>query len=282
MKVFKKVFTSELKSIDEKEMTLTAYVSTGARDRMNESLDPAGVDLTNYRKNPVVLWAHDYSLPPIGKAEWVKRDKSGVLSKVKFASTAFAQEIFQLYKEGFLKAFSVGFVPTKTEDGDGQKEPRRTYRKWEMLEFSAVPVPANPEALSLAMQKGILKSDSLKSLMQESLQKDGEEEGEEEAPAEEEISTEEEEKPKEEEKPAEEIPDEKGLEDLMAENDLLREVVDSLNEEIVELRYKLYLKSTKKDEKKEVALSGITVDTLANKVAEVVNGVIRKHQGKID
>ena len=77
-------FSSEIKGIDEKEQTLTAYVSTGARDRMNEVLDPAGIDMSNYKKNPVVLWAHDYTKPPIGKAMWIKKDGVGVLSKVKF------------------------------------------------------------------------------------------------------------------------------------------------------------------------------------------------------
>jgi len=161
-KIIKRVFTSEVKGVDDKEHTITAYISTSARDRHNESLDPAGVDLSHYKKNPIVLWAHDYTLPPIGKSLWVKRDGEGILAKVKFASTEFAQEIFQLYKEGFMKAFSVGFIPKEMEEGDGKKTPRITYKKWEMLEYSAVPVPANPEALTLAIQKGILKTESIK------------------------------------------------------------------------------------------------------------------------
>ena len=162
MELLKRVFTGEIKGIDEKERTLTAYISTGARDRMDEVLTPAGVDLRAYKKNPVVLWAHNYQQPPIGKALWVKKDGEGIVSKVKFANTEFAQEVFDLYKEGYMRAFSVGFIPKEHEDGDGKKSPRRTYTKWEMLEYSAVPVPANPEALTLAIQKGVLKSDKLK------------------------------------------------------------------------------------------------------------------------
>jgi len=44
-------------------MTLTAFVSTAARDRYDEVLDPKGVDISNYNKNPVVLWAHKYDIP---------------------------------------------------------------------------------------------------------------------------------------------------------------------------------------------------------------------------
>ena len=129
MKMLKRVFDGEIKSIDEHEHTLTAYVSTGARDRMDEVLSPSGVDLKSFKKNPVVLWAHNYNQPPIGKALWIKRDGEGIVSKVQFAKTEFAQEIFNLYKDGFMKAFSVGFIPREHEDGDGKKTARRTYTK---------------------------------------------------------------------------------------------------------------------------------------------------------
>lgn len=273
MSILKKVFTSEIKGIDEKEMTLTAYISTSTRDRMNEVLDPEGADLSNYKKNPVVLWAHDYSAPPIGKALWTKRDGEGVISKVKFASTAFAQEIFQLYKEGFLKAFSVGFMPKQTEDGDGEKKPRRTYKKWELLEFSAVPVPANPDALSLAIQKGILKTDSLKDSMGAWKDAEGEIEAtapQEEAPKEEPVA---------EEPPPEEPVKESGLDDLMAENKLLQDKIDAQAKEITALNYKIYELLNKKSEAK---LPDITADALANMVGEVVGKAIRKIQGKVE
>ncbi len=261
--MIKKVFNSEIKSIDEKEMTLTAFVSTAARDRYDEVLDPKGVDISNYNKNPVVLWAHKYDIPPIGKALWTKRNEEGVISKVKFASTPFAQEIFQLYKEGFLKAFSVGFMPIEYEDGDGKKTPRRTYKKWEMLEYSAVPIPANPEALALAVQRGICSAETKKAfdmLIPE-------ESHYEEIPA----------------ATLDIIPPELG--ELLAENNLLSENVKSLNEsiltlekEIKDLRFKIYSITQTKETKPSPE---ITADVMANLIVNTVGGVIRKHQGKV-
>jgi HK97 family phage prohead protease len=271
MDQIRKVFSSEIKSIDEKEMTLTASISTDARDRMNESLDPDGVDLTNYRKNPVVLWAHDYSSPPIGKALWVKKDGKSVISKVKFASTAFAQEIFQLYKEGILRAFSVGFIPKQTEDGDGDKKPRRTYKKWELLEYSAVPVPANPEALTLAIQRGLIKSESIKSLIAGTDEEKPEPEPE---PEPEPIV---EPEPEKEELPKEEEPKKEALEDLLAENKLLQEKIINLENEVKEAKYKLYQTLIKQ----HTALSEIAVDSLAGKAVEIMDGVIRKAKGQV-
>ena len=143
------VIDSAVKSIDEKERTLTALVSTNTRDRMNEVLEPKGADLSKFKKNPVVLFGHRYSEPPIGKALWIKKTAEGILSKVQFATSQFAQEVFDLYKGGFMNAFSVGFIPKKWVDGEGDKEPSTTYTDWELIEYSAVPVPANPDALAL-------------------------------------------------------------------------------------------------------------------------------------
>ena len=78
MEILKRVFTSELRGIDDEEQTLTAFVSTNTRDRMDEVLMPDGVDMRNYKKNPIVLWAHDYSSPPIGKSLWIKKEGDGV------------------------------------------------------------------------------------------------------------------------------------------------------------------------------------------------------------
>jgi HK97 family phage prohead protease len=350
MSILKKVFTSEIKAIDEKENTLTAYISTDVVDRMKEILDPTGIDVSNYRKNPVVLWAHNYDQPPIGKALWIKRDGNGILSKVKFASTEFAQEIFQLYKDGFLKAFSVGFIPTESEwqkydndiDKNDPKKPRRIFKKWELLEYSAVPVPANPEALALAIQKGILKTDSIK----ESIEKGWEQDEEwPEANLEttcavcKEIVTKPEETDKEIRIPVRDckitatitisekegikalycgeskeiatylfekakgwtmekakawVKDHEGkmffveidkpatistgLAEIQAENTQFNEKITAIEKENADLKYQIYQLQTTKQ---TFVAPGITADNLANKVVEIINGVIRKAQGKV-
>jgi len=152
-------YTVKVEANDE-ENTITAVINTGTVDRDKEVLLPKGADLAKYRKNPVVLFGHNYSEPPIGKALWVKRTPEALTAKWKAAETDKAQEIYSLYKGGFLKAFSVGFIPVKSHTptpDDIKKAPEwaeatRVYDKWDLLEFSAVPVPANPEALALAVK----------------------------------------------------------------------------------------------------------------------------------
>ena len=157
-------FLGELKEAG-KDGEKPVLISTNDIDRMGDIVEPRGAQLDNFRKNPVVLWAHSYHMPPIGSAQWIKRAANGILAKVKWASTEFAQSIKGLYEEGHMKAWSIGFIPKEWEDFeekvDGEKRRGRRYKKWELLEFSSVPVPANPNALSLAVSKGLKVSEAI-------------------------------------------------------------------------------------------------------------------------
>jgi HK97 family phage prohead protease len=109
-------------------------------------MEPRGCQLANYEKNPVVLWGHNHSVPAIGRAGWVKRGEDAVKAKVFFASTPFAQDVKTLYEEGILNSFSVGFMRLADEPIPKSERGRR-ITKWELVEFSAVNVPSNPNAL---------------------------------------------------------------------------------------------------------------------------------------
>lgn len=159
--VIRKTYVAKAE-VDDDDRTVTAVISTSTVDREKEVLLPKGADYEQYKKNPVVLWAHDYRETPIGKALWIKSARKNITAKVKFAETEKADEIYRLFKGHFLNAFSVGFLPA--EDGSHPPTPdevkrnpewaeaKRIYDKWELLEFSAVPVPANPEALATAVK----------------------------------------------------------------------------------------------------------------------------------
>ncbi len=137
----------------EEERSLVVTLSTGDRDRHGDVLDPAGVELGNFRRNPVVLFSHRHDLPAVGKALWVRSLPGRIVAKVAFARTQLGEELYLLYSRGYMKAWSVGFTPVEWERIDGEKRGVRVTR-WELLEVSAVPVPANPEALSAAIAGG--------------------------------------------------------------------------------------------------------------------------------
>ncbi|MFA5385785.1 MAG: HK97 family phage prohead protease, partial [Eubacteriales bacterium] len=125
---------------------LVFKISTKAMDRDEDVMEPMGCDLTNYRANPVVLFAHDYQSPPIGKSIRESIYPEFIESEVEFAPTAFAQDCKKLCEGGFLNAASVGFNGIESEPVQGSKWGKH-YKKWELLEWSVVPVPANAGSL---------------------------------------------------------------------------------------------------------------------------------------
>ncbi len=148
-------FIATKESTDD-DNTAIAAISTDGIDRDKEVLLPKGVDFDNYNKNPVVLWAHDYSSTPVGKAQWIKQGRKYIKAKWEWADTDKAKEIKQLWDGGFLNAVSVGFIaskgheptPDEIKKNPAWAEVRWVVDEWELLEFSIVPVPANPEALA--------------------------------------------------------------------------------------------------------------------------------------
>lgn len=160
----RKFFTSEKSEVEKEERAVVSYISTTMKDRDGEQLLPNGVVLDNYRKNPVVLYSHDYRSVPIAKNIWIKADENGLIAKTVFAKSEFADQIYKAYTEDIggtgplMKAWSVGFIPVEYQDIDQKspEDPKRIYSKWELLEYSAVPVPSCPEALTLAIEKGMV------------------------------------------------------------------------------------------------------------------------------
>ena len=129
---------------------LTVVASTGDVDRHGDVIAPEGWRLEAYRRNPVVLWAHDYRRPAIGRAAAVWREGDALLAQVEFAPTEFAGEVAALYRQGYQQGVSVGFRPIRFEE---RRDARSgaflgiRFLEQELLEISAAPVPANGRAL---------------------------------------------------------------------------------------------------------------------------------------
>lgn len=174
MTIEKKHFAAvEFKEFDDDDLSFVAYASKETVDRDGELVKSSAWDLEDFRKNPVVMLAHDYSKLPIGKSLWEKMTPDGLKFKPKFANTTTGREVYQLYKEGILNAFSVGFIPVEWEDGkkSGSKA-HRVYTKAKLLEVSCVAVPSCPDALVERVAKGMIKDGSLKKAFDEIVPKE--------------------------------------------------------------------------------------------------------------
>lgn len=141
--------------------TTTVIASTPTPDRYNDIV--AGGDewiIEDYMKNPVVQFGHDYSRPPIGKTERLTTDKDGnLIATIRWddvPTNPLAQTVSAQFASGMMSAVSVGFQPTTSierrtlpKDHPAHGATGMFFTGNRLHEISAVPVPANGEALAL-------------------------------------------------------------------------------------------------------------------------------------
>lgn len=130
---------------------------TVARD--GHTIRNAGWDLENFLQNPVFLWCHDSSEPPIGRVTSIVKTGSRLIGTVEYADADtydFADTIFRLTKAGYINATSVSWAPLEWKWSQDKARPGGIdFLRQELLEISAVPVPALPTALATARAAGI-------------------------------------------------------------------------------------------------------------------------------
>src|ERR1041385_4435492 len=150
-----KTFDSEIKVSDDTKRTLVVAISTPNADRSDDTMNMKGMQYDNFIKNPVVLFAHKYDSKPIAKCLSLQITDKAAIATVEFTPKGMYDEadtIYEMYKQGFLNAWSIGFKPL---DYDVNKGGGYDFKSWELFEFSSVPVPDNPEALTIMRSKGI-------------------------------------------------------------------------------------------------------------------------------
>lgn len=183
---------SKTPDFSEQEKSAVSYITTSKKDRDNEIVYPDGIILEEYRKHPVVLAFHRYDEIPIGKNLWIKQDNplTGLIAKTQYANHEEAVKLFNYRKDGFPLATSIGFMPIEyILNGDRGFEKELAYmvskgwvknieevknasaiiKKSVLLEYSDVSVPSNPDAIQLAVSKGIktfVSFDNLESSME--------------------------------------------------------------------------------------------------------------------
>ena len=166
-KIHYSVFPHQIKVIDKAKMQLEAAVSVDTPDRAGDTIEVNGWELENFEKNARVMWVHDYWKLPVATGLSIKKAPPLLVSRMEFWNGDsewgdFARDIFAMYAHTppFLAAFSVGFIPKEWEaryeaDAEGAKRfMGYNFKRQELLEYSAVPIPMHPDALTLALKDG--------------------------------------------------------------------------------------------------------------------------------
>jgi len=120
-------------------------------DRGGDVVRTDGWKLDNFMLNPVFPPMHNtYDKYPLGKWEKVWVEGGELRGIVMFADAGTHPEAdlaYSLYKQGIMNAVSVKFLGNEYGPND---HGGLTFTSQELLECSAVPVPANANALAIA------------------------------------------------------------------------------------------------------------------------------------
>jgi HK97 family phage prohead protease len=156
---------SEVMLDEMDDMSAKGKISTVDVDSDGDIVLMEGIDTSRFSKNPVILFQHDMN-KPIGKMTKLDNNGDHMEGTVKFSTEPFSQKIHQLMKDGVLRTFSIGFIPTETaikgtqdfNKSMGELESRfpgrfdkskvnRVIKKSLLLETSVVTIPANENAV---------------------------------------------------------------------------------------------------------------------------------------
>ena len=144
-------------TVDAGRMRVRSVITTSQPDRAGDVITSTGLrNREEFLMNPVVLWAHNRAaFPPIGVCEWLDVQPTRIVAETRFAEgVQIAEDVFRLMEQGVLRGWSIGFVPRRAYRTAGMKGLR--VAEWELLEYSAVPIPENPGALTVALEKGLV------------------------------------------------------------------------------------------------------------------------------
>lgn len=158
-------------------------VTTEAVDRDGDIIRAKGVDNSQYRKEPVVLYAHDRYSPPVGKSvkEWIDTKIKGWKSwdlyfDNEIDTTGTSDLVYRFVKSGAMRGGSIGFlaIQVKWDHSDDERHELGLgkyggeFLQVLKLEHSACSIPANQEALAVGLKSidkkildGTLKKEDL-------------------------------------------------------------------------------------------------------------------------
>lgn len=148
--VCQKAYVPDKLKADGESRRFDAVISTGAVDRDRDTVKVDGWDTSNFMKNPVVMFGHRHDIPPVAKALSVVKRAGALHATFEFPPAGvydLADTCYGLAKAGCLGALSVGF---RAKDGKYSWNEQRggvDFEEQELLEFSLVNVPSNPQAI---------------------------------------------------------------------------------------------------------------------------------------
>lgn len=144
------------------QMAKEVIISTSGLNCYGGRVLTSGIDLTQFRKNPLLLWMHrrsfDRDAMPIGRIDNLRTDGDRLIGTPVFdQNDEFAKKIESKWENGFLRMASAGIEIIETSDAPEhllQGQTRRTITRCRLEEVSIVDMGGNDEALQLYDRSG--------------------------------------------------------------------------------------------------------------------------------
>ena len=148
-------------SSSDGDVIIEGWANKAVVDDVGDLLKFDQVDMTRFKKNPILFYNHDRSIP-VGKVLEHKLTEAGlwvkaVISKSKDPIVSMVRD---LVREGILKTFSIGFEVH--EEKFNRELNYNEITKWKLLELSVVTLPCNADAEFALMKSLGGCSDSVK------------------------------------------------------------------------------------------------------------------------
>ena len=184
-----------VKVLDEKQGLVEYVASDESIDSYGEIVRASGADFSRFKKNAPFVDSHDYSTIGrcLGKVVDFAVKNNTVVETVQWAidvgENLMAHWGFKMTAAGYLKAVSIGFMPTKyvtkwdnnpsafqecLEDMDVPAGANVSciYLAWQQIELSACCIGANANAVARAYKAGVLDDAALELFSTEKMKRE--------------------------------------------------------------------------------------------------------------
>lgn len=147
---------------------IEVVISTEAINSYGSRVLTGGINLKQYKKNPIVLFMHNRpwrgtmdECLPIGKMQNLRVEEGKLLGEIHFdENDEFAKKIESKFEGGFLNMVSAGLDIVELSDENSLLLPgqtRMTIKKSKLREVSVVDIGSNDEALRLYSNNEIME-----------------------------------------------------------------------------------------------------------------------------
>jgi phage head maturation protease len=190
--------------VDTEKLIISRTITTPRKDRYGDVVLPMGCQahLHNYQANPQVFFGHQSADKPIARTIDLQVLEEKIRAKAQFhEETEEARVVFRLAAKGWLPGTSIGFLPVraaiigsnKTDEEIAEEQKKRRTAKtddgekiidfdawmalrfleWDLLEWSVVSVPANPdcvEGITQVLSAGQIEGEKIPLSIRKSLE----------------------------------------------------------------------------------------------------------------